>query len=213
MKRWFREPISGLTHLGGAVLSVVGLVWLITLTQGEELKLVSVVVYGVSLVFLYSASAAMHLVKASSRVIDYLNRVDHAGIYILTAGTYTPICLNVLVDPLRMWLLTAVWIAAAAGIAHKLVIGPGRKSSMLSTLFYLAMGWMAVVALPQLVRRLPMPALALIAAGGLAYSVGAIVYMFDDPDVRPGFGLHEIWHLFVLTGSGLHFAAVAGYVV
>ena len=213
MKRWFREPVSGLLHLGGALLSAVGLIWLVVQTRDEEAKLASVAVYGVSLVLLFSASSAMHLYKGTRRQIDRLNRLDHASIYVLTAGTYTPFCVNSLGDGWGMAGLAAVWALAAAGVVYKLAIGPGRRSSARSTLLYVGMGWMAVLILPELIRLLPPAALVLIVAGGLAYTVGALIYMFDDPDVRPGFGLHEIWHLFVLTGSGFHFAAIAAFVV
>lgn len=212
MTRRFREPVSGLLHLGGAVLAVAGLWWLISRTTGDLPRLLSVAVYGVSLVLLYTASAVMHLYNGPRHNIDRLNRLDHAAIYVLTAGTYTPICVNVLEGGLGYMLLVAVWVLAAIGAAYKIVVGPGRRSSTRSTLFYVAMGWLAVVAVPQLLRALPLPAIALIAAGGLAYSAGAVVYFFDDPDVRPTFGLHELWHVFVLAGSSLHFAAIIVYI-
>ena len=115
--------------------------------------------------------------------------------------------------PLRIGLLIGIWALAAIGVTRKLVVGPGRKSSNLSTAFYIGMGWLAVIALPQLIRTLPIGAIVLIAAGGLAYSGGAIFYLFDNPDVRPVFGLHETWHLFVLTGAACHYAAIAVYIV
>src|SRR5688572_11450388 len=95
LMQYFREPVSGLTHLAGALLGVAGLVWLITLTQDDPAKMISMIVYGVSLILLYSASAALHLIKGSERTILWLCRFDHAAIYALIAGTYTPICYNV----------------------------------------------------------------------------------------------------------------------
>jgi hemolysin III len=211
--RWFREPVSGLTHLAGALIAVPGLAWLIARSDGDPAKLASVVVYGLSVIVLFTSSAVMHLTHGSARLIDWLNRFDHSAIYLLTAGTYTPVCVNSLHGPLRLGLLIAVWVLAGLGVAQKLIVGPGRKSSTLSTAFYIGMGWLAVIALPQLIRVLPLPALLLIVVGGLAYSGGALVYLFDDPDVRPVFGLHEAWHLFVLAGAACHFAAIGLYVV
>lgn len=213
MKQWFREPVSGLLHVVGAVLAVFGLFWLLHRAAGDPPRVASVAVYGTSLILLFTASSVMHLYKGPRRTIDVLNRLDHAAIYLLTAGTYTPICVNVLQGGWGAGMLAAVWAFAVVGVVYKLVVGPGRRSSTRSTLLYLAMGWMAVIAVPKLIEALPLPALALIAAGGLAYTVGAIVYFFDDPDVRPTFGLHEIWHIFVLAGSGFHFAAIAVFVV
>ncbi len=213
VKQRFREPVSGLLHLAGAVLAVFGLFWLLHRAAGDPPRVASVVVYGVSLILLFTASSVMHLYNGSRRTIDVLNRLDHAAIYLLTAGTYTPVCVNVLEGGWGAGLLAAVWALAAVGVVYKLVVGPGRRSTTRSTLLYLAMGWLAVVAIPKLIEALPLPALVLIAAGGLAYTIGAIVYLFDDPDVRPTFGLHEIWHLFVLAGSGFHFAAISVFVI
>lgn len=212
-QRLFREPVSGFLHLGGALLAAAGLVWLIVQTVGDTPKLFAVIVYGASLVLLFTASTVMHLYNGSDKTIRRLIRLDHAAIYLLIAGTYTPMCVTILDGGWRVGILAAVWTMAVIGVVYKIVIGPAPRPTMRSTLFYMAMGWLVVLILPRLIAALPMAALILIGAGGLAYTIGAIVYSFDDPDVRPLFGLHEVWHLFVLAGSGLHFAAIAVFVI
>ncbi len=206
----FREPVSGLTHLAGAILGAAGLVWLVARTWDEPGKMLSMMVYGASLVLLYSASAALHLVKGTPRTILWLARVDHAAIYALIAGTYTPICYNVLTGGWRWGMLSTIWALAVVGIVFKLLYL--REAGHLSTLLYVGMGWLALLLLPTLLERLPAAAIWLIAGGGLLYSAGAVIFALRRPNLHPHFGFHELWHLFVLGGSALHFAAVLLYV-
>lgn len=206
-----REPVSGITHLVGALLATAGLVVLVVVTWGEGAKMASMIVYGASLILLYSASAAMHLVRAPGRVMLWLKRFDHAAIYTLIAGSYTPFCYNLLSGGWRWGLLGTIWALALVSIFFKLVYH--KRSSGWGTLLYVAMGWLAVIGLPEFVGTLPPGCIALIVAGGVVYSAGAIVYSFDDPANRPRyFNMHDLWHLFVMGGSGLHFAAVLVYV-
>jgi hemolysin III len=207
----FREPVSGFTHLAGAVLGIAGLVWLLVGSTGDPGKMLSVLVYGVSLVLLYSASTALHLINGSPQTVRWLQRLDHAAIYALIAGTYTPICYNLLTGGWRWGLLGVVWAVAVAGIVFKLV---ARKiDSHLSTLGYVSMGWIAVFAAPHLLQQLPAGAIWLLVGGGLLYSIGAVIFATRRPNFHPHFGFHEVWHLFVLGGSGLHFAAILLYAV
>lgn len=206
-----REPVSGFTHLAGALLGAVGLVWLVTLTWNDVPRMVSVAVYGVSLVLLYSASAALHLTKGSPRLLIWLNRFDHAAIYALIAGTYTPLCYNLLSGGWRWGMLITIWALALVGIVFKLS-RLGWRSGHLSTLFYVGMGWLSVLLIPELARLLPLPALLGLAGGGLLYSMGAVIFAVERPNFHPQFGFHEVWHLFVLGGSVLHFLVVLRYV-
>ncbi len=204
----FREPFNGLSHLAGALLSAAGLAVLIILTRDDPPKMITMIVYGVSLILLYSASTVLHLVRASERTLARLNHLDHAMIYILIAGTYTPFCYNLLEDPLRRGMLIAIWGLAAIGVVEKLAFFRGS-----GTLLYIAMGWLGVIALPQMVRALPLAALGLLAGGGVLYTSGALFYVLDDPEERRRwFGYHELWHLFVLVGSASHYAAIAFYI-
>ena len=210
MMRRFREPFSGFSHLFGAVLGVVGLGVLIALTWTEPGKLASMIVYGLSLILLYSASAVMHLVRAPEGALTWLNRFDHAAIYMLIAGTYTPFCYNLLSGGWRWGLLATVWGLALAGIIFKLVAHWRRWTS---TLLYLAMGWLGVIAFPQAIKVLEPAGIALVVGGGLVYSLGVIFFSLDDPANRPKwFNYHDVWHLFVLGASGLHYAAILLFV-
>jgi hemolysin III len=206
----FREPVSGFTHLAGALLAAAGLAWLILLTRADPAKLISMIVYGASLVLLYTASTVMHLTKGSERLVLWLNRIDHAAIYVLIAGSYTPIAAYALTGAWRWGLLAVVWALALVGIVYKLFFL--QRGGHLSTLFYIGMGWLGVIVVPQITHVFPMEAIALLLAGGLIYSAGALIFALRKPNFHPHFGFHELWHLFVLAGSALHFVVVLRYV-
>lgn len=212
MQRRFRDPVSGLTHLVGAILSVGALVWLlwVAIRQGSVWQIVSFTVFGVSLILLYTSSAIYHIVQASARVIQNLRRLDHTMIFVLIAGTYTPFCLGPLRGPWGFWLLGVIWGVGILGILFSIFWIDAPR--WLTTGLYLAMGWAIVVAAVPLVRSLPGGALIWLAVGGLMYSLGAVIYATKRPNPLPGvFGFHEIWHLFVLAGSFSHFVSVLRY--
>jgi hemolysin III len=200
----FKEPVSGFTHLAGLVLAVLGVGWL-SLRGGAG---PGVLVYGASLVALYAASSAYHLVPSGKRVARALRALDHLAIFFLVAGTCTPVLCHALEGTTRIAMLSAVWGAAALGIALR--ASWRRAPRALYTALYVAMGWMVVLRWTDLRRALPFEVVALIVAGGVVYTLGAVVYALRRPNPFPRvFGFHEIWHLFVLGGSALHFAAVA----
>jgi hemolysin III len=212
---WLREPINALTHGLGAILGVAGLVLLLVLAGGDPLRTAAAAVYGVSLVVLYLASTLLHALRVSVRTFRRLRLFDHAAIFGLIAGSYTPITLLTLTErnaTLGWTLFGLVWGLALLGILFKAVwLGAPR---WISTGLYLLLGWLALIAIGPLVAALPLAALAWLVAGGLAYSVGAIVYATRRPDPLPRvFGYHELWHLFVLAGSACHFVMIARYVV
>jgi hemolysin III len=215
LQHYFEEPINTLTHLLAAVFSVVGLVWLVALTRHEPSKMVSLAVYGLSLVLLYTASTLLHGAKVSGEKQMLLNRLDHAAIFLLIAGTYTPIAYNLFLPTWRWLVLGFVWLLAAVGIANKLFAG--RIHGLLQTSIYPLMGWGGVV--PAVLAHqqhalIPPAGLLLILLGGLIYTAGYLIYYRQRPDPWPGvFGHHEIWHLFVMTGSLCHFLFMLYYVV
>lgn len=206
--------MNGLTHLAGGVLALAGLI-LLLVVAGNASQTVALGVYGLSLVALYAASALYHLLPVSEAVVARLRRVDHMMIFVLIAGTYTPVCLLALTGGWRWGLLAVIWTLALAGIVLKL-----RPSGMmgsyrwLSVALYLGMGWLSLAALPATIAALPAGGMLWIVAGGGVYSLGAVVYATRRPNPLPGtFGFHEIWHLFVMVGSACHFWAIFQYVV
>jgi hemolysin III len=199
-----REPVNGATHFLGFLLAGVGTVLLLRIAQGPN-ELVAFGVYGATLILLFGASTLYHTLTVSDRPGRALRTLDHIAIYFLIAGTYTPVALVTLRGPLGWTLLAAVWLIAIAGIPFKLFFLDAPV--WLSTGTYLAMGYLALVAVVPIARAVSFRGLAWLIAGGLAYTVGAVIYARQHPDPFPGrFGHHEIWHVLVLAGSGCHFA-------
>lgn len=206
----FREPVNGFTHLAGAVLSAFGLIWLIALTQNNTPKMMSLIIYGVSIILLYSASAVFHLTKTSDGKLLWLRRFDHAAIYVMIAGTYTPLFYNVLEGSLRWWLLLIVWSVAAAGAVYKLFFL--RESGLVSLACYVLVGCIGIVSIPQTLRVLPPGAFLLVGIGGIFYLIGVVIFGLEKPNFYRHFGHHEIWHLLVMAGSFVHFIAILIYI-
>ncbi len=198
------ERWSAITHGTGAVLGVVGGAVLITLAAlwGDGWQLASAIVFSVTLVLLYTASTLYHAAPFKTALKARLKILDHCAIYLLIAGTYTPITLVGLREHGGWWLFAGIWTLAAFGVVFKLITR-GRHQK-LSTAIYVAMGWMAIVAIKPMTEQLSVLALALIFSGGVAYTLGTLFYL--SRRIRY---THTIWHGFVLAGSALHFAAVA----
>lgn len=206
-----REPVNGLTHLGAAVAATIGLAVLLYLAYGVLPEQLAILIYGSSLILMFSASAAYHLVKANERATLWLRKLDHSAIYLLIAGTYTPICVHFFVGFWRWGILAIVWSLAVIGIAVKLLVI--RAPRWLTAGVYLVMGWMAIFAMQEILAVMPVGALAWLLAGGVLFSLGALVYIFRRPNFWPGvFGFHEVWHIFVILGCLAHFILVAAYV-
>ena len=211
IKRCVKEPFPGLSHLAGALLSVAALVTLLLLADGRVWHVAGFAIYGTSLILLYAASALTHSVYCSPRVGDCLDRLDYSAIFLLIAGTYTPICLVPLRGPWGWALLIGVWSLAAAGIWNVWVARNCR--SWARTLIYVCMGWIGLLAVGEIYRVFPAPALAWLLAGGAAYSVGAVIFYTDRPRLWPGrFVAHDLWHLLVLAGSACHFMVMLEFV-
>jgi hemolysin III len=210
--RRIREPDNGLTHLLGAVLALAscGVLLALALRTGSSRHVVAFAVFGVSLVGLYTASALYHSLRLGPVGLDRLLRLDCALVYGLIAGTYTPFCLVAFRDGWRWGLLALVWALAAGGAALKL--RTMDAPIWLSTGLYLSLGWLAVLALPAFLATVPLGGLAWVAAGGLIYTLGAVVFALERPRLYPGvFGSHALWHLLVIAGSACHVWAVAHY--
>lgn len=209
--RRLREPVNGLMHLGAAVAAAIGSILLLYLARPSAPRLVSLSVYGATLVLMFSASAAYHLVTAGPRVILFLRKLDHSAIYLLIAGTYTPICLHFFTGFWRVGLLAVVWALAVLGIGVKLFVI--RAPRWVTAAVYLAMGWLSLSAIREILVSLPPGALVWLLLGGLFFTGGAVIYVWKKPDLFPGvFGFHEIWHIFVILGAFSHFVLMAAYV-
>jgi hemolysin III len=208
-----REPANGLTHLVGAVLSVAALVVLLWLaiSARDARRLVAFTIFGVSQIALFTASTLYHSLPLAPAGIARLRRIDHMMVFVLIAGTYTPICLVALRGGWGWSLFGVVWGIALCGLIIKTRWMHAPK--WLSTALYLAMGWAVVVAAPVLFDRLPVGAVAWLLAGGIIYSIGAVIYALKRPNPFPGiFEAHALWHLFVLAGSACFFWMIVQYV-
>ena len=201
------ERFNAWTHLFGAVLASIGAVWMLVLAsfQGDVWKIVSMAIYGVTLVILYSASTVYHSVRGRAKVI--MQKVDHFSIYLLIAGSYTPFCLVTLRGPWGWTLFGIVWGLAVIGMLQE--IKPRSEARVLSIVIYAVMGWIVLVAVKPLLATLGTAGFAWLATGGVLYTVGIIFFAYDQRFRH----WHGIWHLFVIAGSLLHFVAVFFYVL
>ena len=215
MNNYLREPINGFTHLAGAILSFIGLLALVikTALQGPSaVALTAVIIFGLSMILLYSASATYHLVVSTERVISYLRRIDHAMIFLLIAGSYTPFCLIALKGTAG-WVLFSVIIAIAiVGISFKLIWFNCPR--WLSTGIYVLMGWLAIFLIGPLKKALSPQGLELLIIGGVFYTIGAIIYATKPNFLKSKYlGFHEIFHIFIMFGTLTHFLCVFKYVI
>jgi hemolysin III len=175
------------------------------------LKIISLAVYGVSLIFMFSASATYHLVNAPANIMLRLRKMDHSAIYLLIAGTYTPICLYFFNGFWRWGLLCIIWGMAICGVTIKLFVLKAPR--WLNAVIYLAMGWICVLAFNEMITSMPPAALFWLMGGGVFYSVGAVIYSLQKPNFVPGkFGFHELWHIFVILGALCHFILVFAFI-
>ena len=200
------EIANTISHGLGCLLAIASLPILVlhASRQGSASDIAAASVFAGTAILLYLVSALYHALPAG-RAKALLNRLDHAAIYVFIAGSYTPFTLGVLRGGWGWTLFAFVWALAALGVTVKLL--NRLKHPLVSTVLYLAMGWVAVVAAGPMVERIPAAGLAWLVAGGACYTLGAIVFLVDDR-VRYA---HFVWHLFVLAGSSCHFFAALGY--
>ena len=208
-----REPVSSFTHFIGAIFFAAATVLLVLKTlldaQWSIPILVGIILFGCSLVALYSASSIYHFFSGSQKTLLMLRKLDHAMIYVLIAGSYTPVLLKYLAG-LEGWIFTiAMWLCATIGIIIKLCWFSAPR--WLQTLLYLIMGWAILFDL-SIFQEMTGMAFFLLAAGGVSYTVGGLIYMMKKPNLSAGFGFHEVFHIFVLLGSLFHFLMIFFYV-
>lgn len=199
-----REPVSCWTHGSWLILTLPGAYLLWREGRGDRLKQLSLLIFGLSLAFCFAASAIYHGVRGSSDAVDVFDRVDHIGIYVLIAGTYTPVAWVMLRGRGRELVLTLAWGIAVLGAVE--IWFYGVLSPTVSTGIYLVMGWGALFCYFEIARLLSHRALRLMLVGGVLYSVGALFHILHWPVLWPGvFQAHELFHVFVMGGSLAHF--------
>lgn len=207
-----KEPVNAWSHLLTCAAAVVGLIYLVVAYSEQTAgKLSSLIIYGASMITLFLASGLYHAIRTTPKKELWLRKFDHVSIFLLIAGTYTPVFAYGLHGAWQVTMLSVVWGLAGAGMLLKLFfMGVPR---WISTLLYVSLGWIAVVPMFKLVDGLPAGALLFMLLGGVAYTVGAVIYGTKKLDFVPGkFGFHEVWHMFVSAGSALHFVMIAFFV-
>ena len=202
-----REPFSSLSHLAGALAAVAGTVILALLTRGDAGALAASLVYGLSATLLFTASGIYHAAKTGENGTSALRKLDHSAIFVMIAGTYTPVSFAYL-SAAWAWSIVAVqWGLVVIGIAITLLWITRPRG--ITAAVYVGMGWVAVAAIKELLNAMPRRALLLMLVGGLWYTAGALIYAIKKPDPLPGrFGFHEIFHVFILAGAGFHYFLV-----
>lgn len=212
MLKKLREPVNSLTHWGGAILALIGLVALLIIGWDTPAKVISLVIYGVSLIFMFSASATYHMVQVKDKALEIFRKIDHSAIYALIAGTYTPFCINAFEGFWKWGMLAIVWSLAIIGVVVKIFYI--RAPRWLNAGIYVLMGWISVSAAGEMLAALPTWVFAWLIAGGVIYTLGAVVYITKMFNFKPGvFGFHEVWHIFVLLAAAAHFVAVLGVAI
>jgi len=211
VSHYLREPASALTH-GAWFLAGLMLFTPLIVKARDASKQFSLLIYGLSLLFCSGASTLFHSIQADHATIEWYNRLDHIGIGLLIAGTYTPIAVHLLHRRTGASVLSLIWLAALASATLRLTVDPIPK--LLATGIYLVMGWGALPGYWMLCRRLSIAKTRMIAEGGLLYSVGALIHGLNAPDLWPGvFDAHALFHVFVMLGSLRHFQFVCSTVL
>lgn len=216
MNKIFREPINGLTHLFGAVLSLIALIIMIAKVSlfgsNLTLELISVLTFGISLILLYSASATYHLAMVPEKILLFLRKLDHSMIFLLIGGTYIPFCLLALNGTLRVALTSIIILLTISGIVFKLFWF--KCPRWLSTSLYIGMGWIAIFVIYPLYNSISFYGVMWLILGGLSYTVGGIIYAIKPKFLEfKNLGFHEIFHIYILLGSLCHFISVFVYLL
>jgi hemolysin III len=201
------ERASGITHGVGIVLSAIALLMLVAFAvrDGDPRRIITVSIYGFTLLLMYTASTCYHCVR-SPRAKHVMRIFDHASIYLLIAGTYTPIVLVSMGGGWGWSMFGVVWTIAIAGVVLKMIFVD--RYEPLSVTLYIVMGWLALIAIKPMLAALPAGAMGWIFGGGIAYTAGVVFFLWDHLPFN-----HAIWHLFVIAGSVCHFIAVLLYVL
>ena len=192
--------LRGWSHAIAAIISVVLTIILCWLSRMDLPRLISMLIFGLSMIELYTVSALYHIVHWTAPTRKVLRAVDHANIFVLIAGTYTPLCFNLLTGWVRLSILIVIWVLAMLGVG--LSVSRLKLPRWFTVALYIGMGWVVVLALPAFLKVLPWVAVAMLLLGGILYTIGAVIYACKWPDPFPRvWGYHEVFHLFVILGS------------
>lgn len=202
-----RQPASGLTHLTGAALALIGQAALLIHSGSQLINKISLVIYSVSLFGLFLTSGLYHSICSTAKGVAILRKFDHSAIYLLIAGTYTPFCLMAFHGFWKWGLLAIIWLLAVVGIiANIWMINAPR---WITAGVYVLMGWLIVLAFREMLASLAPMTIHWLFVGGIIYTLGAVIYSTKRMDFKPGvFGFHEVWHIFVMLGAAAHFVAI-----
>lgn len=207
-----KPRLRGWSHAVAALAAVAVTIGLLLQTHDDLVRFASLLIFGLTMIVLYAVSAIYHIGTWQGRHHAVLRAVDHANIFLLIAGTYTPIIVNVLSGTLRLVVLAIIWALAVAGAVGTVLML--RLPRWLTTSLYVGMGWISLITLPAMLQLLPGQALAFLLAGGVFYSIGAVVYALKRPNPLPRiFGFHEIFHLFTIAGGAAFVIAIWVWVV
>ncbi len=201
-----QERISYYSHLVGIVAAIAGTVYLIYMARTSADHVAVAIVYGFSVTLLFSASASYHALKQYENELSIWRTLDHSAIFFMIAGTYTPVCYVYLSGYWRWSVIIIQWSLVITGLFLKFFYLKAPR--YVSTAIYLLMGWIGIVAIKEFLTTMPPNAVFYLFAGGISFTVGAIFYAIKKPVLGPGFGFHEIFHLFVLLGGVFHYLLV-----
>ncbi len=211
MKLKLREPINALTHLVAAGISFIGLLVLLFFGWEDISKVVTFLIYGISLILLFLASGIYHSAISQDSTLLKLRKFDHSAIYLLIAGTYTPICIYFFSGFWQYGMVALIWGLAIIGVLVKIFIINSPR--WITAGIYLMMGWLAIIGVQEIIRTMPIPAIFWLVIGGLMYTIGALIYITKKLDIKPGvFGFHEVWHVFVILGAFSHYYVILRFI-
>ncbi len=204
-----KDPISGISHLIGAILAIVGIVFLL-INSKNLTETISFLIFGLTVLIVYSASTIYHLFEKNTEEIGLLRKIDHASIYLLIAGTFAPFCL-ILVKGILGWsVFISVWVIAIIGASISFIKSVWKLPRWILTSFYIFMGLIGLILLYPLKENTEIITWLLI--GGGFYLIGAIIYIIKKPNISKIFGFHELFHLFILGGTASHFFCVYRFI-
>lgn len=198
MSKYFRDTVSGFTHMGGAIAAIIGTIFLVIRAK-SGIELFSYILFGISMIMLFSASATYHLTTGPKSLVSIMRKIDHSMIFVLIAGTYTPVVLQAFTGGLKWGYICGLWLVAIVGTTLKIFFT--GKFRVLFTIIYILMGWSGTVAILPLSKGLGTNGMIILFLGGLFYTTGGIIYALKKPKLWNGFGFHELFHIFVLLGA------------